>query len=214
MSRAFPMSHLCASDDQNTGASVSASVLEANIQGLISLKMNLFDVLAVQGIFRSLLQHHSSKASIPWCYAFFMVQLSKPYVTTGKSIALIIQTFVSRIISLVFNTVSGSFITFLLRSNCLLISWLQSLSTVVLEPKKRKSVTTFTFSPSFCRVVLGPDTMILVFLIFSLKPALSLSSFSFIKNLFSFSLLSAVRVVSSTYLRLLNVFPTYLDSSL
>ena len=99
------MSHLCASDDQNTGVSVSASVLAVNIQGLISLKMNWFDVLAVQGIFRSLLQHHSSKASILWCYTFFMVQLLKQYMTTGKSITLITQTFVGRVMHLLFNSV-------------------------------------------------------------------------------------------------------------
>ena len=122
----FPMSQFFASDDQNTGASASASVLPVSDQ-LISLKIDWFDLLAVQGTFRSLLQHHSSKASVLWHSAFFMVQLSQPYVTTGKtSIALTIQTFVSRVTSLLFKTLSRFVITFLPRSNHLLISCLQS----------------------------------------------------------------------------------------
>ena len=113
-----------------------------------------------------------------------MVQLSQPYVTTGKTIALTILTFVSRVMSLLFNTLTSFVITFLPRGNHLLISWLQSLSTVILESKKRKSVTTSTFSPFICHVVMGLDAMILVFLIFSLRPVLSLS-FTLIKRLFS-----------------------------
>ena len=132
--------------------------------GLISLKIDWFDLLAIQGTFRSLPQHHSSKALILWSSAFFMVQLSQPYVTTGKSIALTLQTFVSRVMSLLFNTLSRFVISFLPRSNCLLISWLQLPFTVILEPKKRKSVTTYTFSPAICHAVMGPDAMILVFL--------------------------------------------------
>ena len=104
-----------------------------------------------------------------------MVQLLKPYVTTRKTIALTVQTFVSRVVSLLYNTLSKFVIAFLPKSNRLLISWLQSLSTVILEPKKRKSVTASTFSPSICHEVMGPDAMILVSLIFSLKPAFSLS---------------------------------------
>ena len=123
----------------------------------------------------NLLQHHSLKASILWRYAFFMVQLSQLYVTTGKTIALTIWTFVSRVMSLLFNTLSRFVIAFLPRSNHLLISWLQSPSTVILEPKRRKSVTTSTCSPFTCHAVMGLDAMILVFLIFNLKPALSLS---------------------------------------
>ena len=109
--------------------------------GLISLKMGWFDLLAVQGTFRSLLQHHSSKASILWCCACFMVQLSQPYVTTGKTIALTIRIFVSRVMSLLLKTLSRFAIAFLPRNSRLLISWLQSPSAVILEPKKRKSVS-------------------------------------------------------------------------
>ena len=141
--------------------------------GLISLKIDWFDLLAVQRTFRSLLQYYSLKASVLWCSAFFMVQLSQPYVTTGKTIGLTIQTSVGRIMSLLFNTLSRLVIAFLPRSNHLLILWLQSLSTVILEPKKRKFITPSAFPPSICHAVMGPDLMILVFLIFSLKLALS-----------------------------------------
>ena len=112
---------------------------------LISLKIDCFDLLAVQGTFRSLLQHHSLKASVLCHSAFFIVQLSQPYMTTVKTIAFTKQTFVSRVMSLLFSTLSRFVISFLPRSSRLLISWLQSLSTVILEPKKRKSVTTSTF---------------------------------------------------------------------
>ena len=140
--------------------------------GLISLKIGWFDLLAVQGTFRSLLQHHSPKPSILWSSTFFMVQLSELYVTTGKTIALTIQTFVSRVTSLLFNTLSRFVTAFLPRSSRLLTSWLQSPSSVILEPKKRKSVTTSTFSPSIFLEVMGPNAMILVSLIFGFKPAL------------------------------------------
>ena len=131
--------------------------------GLISLKTDWFDLLPVHGTFRSLLQHHSSKASILWCPAFFMVQLSQLYMTTGKTKALTLQTFVSRVMFLLFNTLSRFVTTFLPRSSRLLISWLQPPSTVILEPKKKTSVTTSTFSPSVCHAVMGPDAMSLVF---------------------------------------------------
>ena len=127
-------------------------------------------------------QYHSLKASILWHSAFFMVQHSQSYVTTGKVIALTVRTFLSRIMSLLFNTLSRFVITFLPRSNHLMISWLHSPSTVILEPQKRKSVTTSSFPPSIYHAVMGPAAMILVFLIFSLKMALSLSSFSLIKG--------------------------------
>ena len=136
-----------------------------------------------------------------------MVQLSQPFTTTGKIIALSIQTFVSRVMSLLFNTLCRSVIAFLTRNNHLLISGLQSPSAVISEPKKWKPVTTSTFSPSICHEVVGPDAMILVFLIFSFKLALSLSFFTLTKSLFSSSLLFAIRVVSSTYLRLLMFLP-------
>ena len=128
--------------------------------GLISFRMDGLDLLAVQGILKSLLQHHSSKASILCLSAFFIVQLSHPYMTTGKTIALTRQTFVGKVISLLFKMLSRLVITFLPRSKRLLISWLQSPSTVILEPPKIKSLTV---SPSICHEVMGPDAMILVF---------------------------------------------------
>ena len=106
---------------------------------------------------KSLLQHHSSKASIIQCSVFFMVQLSHPYMTTGKTIALTIQTFVSKVMSLLSNMLSRLVIAFLPRSKRLLISWLQSPSAVILEPKKIKSVTVSIVSPSICYEVMGPD---------------------------------------------------------
>ena len=171
--------------------------------GLISFRMDWLDLLAVQGTLKSLFQHHSSKASILWCSAFFTVQLSHPYMTTGKTIALSRQTFVDKVMSLLFNMMCSLVITFLPRSKCLLISWLQSPSAVILEPRKIKSATVSTVSPSICHEVMGRDAMILVFLMLSFKPTFSLSSFTFIKRLFSSSSLSAIRVVSSAYLRLL-----------
>ena len=114
---------------------------------LISFRIGWFDLFAVQGTLKSLLQHHSSKASILWCSAFFMVQLSHPYMTAGKTIALTVQTFFSKVMSLLFNTLSRFIIAFLLRSKCLLISWLRSQSTMILEPKKIKSVTVYIFFP-------------------------------------------------------------------
>ena len=106
-------------------------------------------LLRVQETFKSLLQHHSSKASILWCSAFFIVQLSYPYMTIGKTIALTRRTFVGKVMSLLFNMLSRSVITFLPRNKCLLISWLKSQSTVILEPPKIKSVTVFIFFPSY-----------------------------------------------------------------
>ena len=121
--------------------------------GLI-FKMDWLYLLAVQGTLKSLLQHHSSKASIPWGSAFFIVQLSHPYMTTGKTIALTRQTFVHRVMPLLFNMLSRLVIAFLPRSKRLLFSWLQSPSTVVLEPKKIKSATISTVSPSICHEVM------------------------------------------------------------
>ena len=121
------------------------------------------DLLAVQGTLKSLLQHHSSEASILRCSAFFTVQLSHPYMTTGKTIALTRRTFVGKVISLLFNKLSRLVITFLPRSKCLLISWLQSPSAVILELPKIKSDTVSTVSPSICPEVMGQDAMILVF---------------------------------------------------
>ena len=171
---------------------------------LISFRSDWFDLLEVQGTLKSFLQHYSSKAPILQCSAFFMVQLSKPYMTTWKTIALTRWTFVGKILSLLYNMLSRLVISSLPRSKCLLISWLQSPPAVILEPKKIKSVTAFIVFPSICHEVMGPDAMILVFWLLSYKPAsFSLSSFTFIKRLFSSSLLSAIRVMSSAYLRLL-----------
>ena len=131
--------------------------------GLISFRIDWSDLLAVQRTLKSLFQHHSSEASILWRSAFFIVQLSHPYMTAGKTIALTRWIFVGKVMSLLFNMLSRFVIAFLLRSKCLLISWLQSPSAVILEPKKRKSVTVSIVSPCICHEVMGPDAMILVF---------------------------------------------------
>ena len=164
--------------------------------GLISFRMDWLDLLAVQGTLKSLLQHHSSKASILWRSAFCMVQLSHPYRTTGKTIALTRWTFVDKLMSLLFNVLSRLVITFLSSSKHLLISWLQSPSAVILKPPKIKSVTIF-------HELMGPDAMIFVFWMLSFKPTFSLSYFTFIRRLFSSSSLSAIRVVLYAYRRLL-----------
>ena len=139
--------------------SFSFSISPSNeYSGPISFRMDLLDLLAVQGTLKSLFQHHSSKASILWCSAF-----SHPYMTFGKAIALTRWTFVSKVMSLLFNMLSRLVIPFLPRSKCLLISWLQSPSAVILEPEKIKSDTVSTVSPSISHEVMGPDAMILVF---------------------------------------------------
>ena len=125
--------------------------------------MDWLDLLAVQGTLKSLLQHHSSKASILQHSAFSIVQLSHPYMTTGKTIALTRWTFVGKVMSLLFNILSRLVITFLPRSKHPLISWLQSPSAVISEPPQIKSVTVSIVSPSICHEVMGPDAMILVF---------------------------------------------------
>ena len=129
----------------------------------MSFRMNWLDLLAVQGTLKSLLQHHGSKASIFQCSAFFIVQLSHPYMTTGKTTALSRWTFVGKAMSLLFNMLLGFIITFLPRSKCLLISWLQSPSSVILEPPKIKSDTVSTVSPSIYHEVMGLDVIILGF---------------------------------------------------
>ena len=156
------MSQFFASGGQSIRASASASVLPVNIQDWVSFRMDGLDLLAVQGTLKSVLQHHSSKASILWCSAFFKVQLSHPYMTTGKTIALTRWTFVCKVMSLLFNMLSRLVITFLPKSKCLLISWLQSTSAMILEPPKIKSAIVSTVSPSICHEVMGPDAMILV----------------------------------------------------
>ena len=138
-SESFPMSQLFTWGGQSIGVSASTSVLPKNTQDRpISFRMDWLDLLAVQGTLKSLLQHHSSKASILWRSAFFTVQLSHPYMTTGKIIALTRQTLVGKVMSLLMNMQSRLVITFLPRSKRLLISWLQSPSAVILEPPKNK----------------------------------------------------------------------------
>ena len=128
--------------------------------GLISFGVDWLDLLAVQGTLKSLLQHHSSKASILRGSAFFTVQLSHPYMNTGKTIALTRWTFVGKVMSLLFNILSKLVITFPPKSKHLLISWLQSPSAVILEPRKIKSATVCTVSLSICHEVMGPDAML------------------------------------------------------
>ena len=147
--------------------------------GRISFRMDWLDLLAVQGTLKSLLQHHSSKASILWHSAFFTVQLSHPYMTTGKTIALTRQTFVGKVMSLPFNMLSRLVIIFLPRSKRLLISWLQSPSALILESQKIKSDTLSTVSPSISHEVMGRDAMIFVFWMSSFKPTFSTLHFPF-----------------------------------
>ena len=143
--------------------SFSFSIIPSKeIPGLISFRMDWLDLLVVQGTLKSLLQHHSSKASILQCSAFFTVQLSHPYMTTRKTIALTSQIFVGKVMSLLLNMLSRLVITFLPRSKHLLISWLQSPSAVILEPQKIKSDTVYTVSPSICHEVMGLDAIIFI----------------------------------------------------
>ena len=154
------MSQLFVSGGQSFSFNISPSNEHS---GLISFKMDWLDFLVVQGTLKSLLQYHSSKALVLWHSAFFIVQLSHPYMTTGKTIALIKRTFVGKVMSLLFNKLSSLVIAFLPRSKHLLISWLQSPSAVILEPPKIKSDTVSTVSPSICHEVIEPDAMILDF---------------------------------------------------
>ena len=150
------------------------------------IRIDWLDLFAVQGTLKSLLQHLSSKASILWHSAFFIVHLSHPYMTTGKTITLTRQTFVDKVMSLLFDTLSRFVIAFLPRSKHLLLSWLRSPSTVILEPKIIKSVTVSNDSPSICYEVMRLDATIFVFWMLSLKPTFSLSSFTFLKRLLCF----------------------------
>ena len=155
------MSQFFTSGGQSISFSFSISPSNEH-PGLISFRMDWLDLLAVQGTLRSLLQQHSSKASILWCSVFFIVQLSHPYMTTGKTTALIKWTIVGKVMSLFFNMLSRLVIAFLLRNKRLLISWLQSPSAVILEPPKIKSVTVSIVSPSIYHEEMGSDAMILV----------------------------------------------------
>ena len=157
-----------------------------NIQDWFPLWLTDLISLQSKGLSR-VLQHHSSKASILRYSAFFTVQLSHLYMTTGKTIALTRWTFVDKVMSLLLNMLSRLVITFLPRSKHLLISWLQRPSAVILEPPKMKSATVSIVSPSICHEVMGPDAMIFIFWMLSFHPTFSLSSFTFIKRLFSSS---------------------------
>ena len=152
------MSQFFESAGQNIGASGSTLVLPMNIQNWFPLGWTGWISLQSKRL-KSFLQHHSSKASILWCSAFFIVQLSHPYMTTGKAIALTRWTFVGKVMSLLFNMLSRLVIAFLPRSKCLLISWLQSLPAVILDPPKIKSLTISIFSPCICHKVMGLDAM-------------------------------------------------------
>ena len=157
------MSQFFASDGQSIGV-LSFSISPSHeYSGLISFRMGWLDLLAVQGTLKSLLQHRSLNASILQYSAFFIVQLSHPYVTTGKTIALTRRTFVGKVMSLLFNMLSRLVIAFLPRSKHILISWLQSPSAVILEPPKMMSVTVSPVSPYICLEMMRPDAIILGF---------------------------------------------------
>ena len=213
------MSWLFTTDDQSIGA--SASVLQGimlNIQGWIEYsRFNEYSRLISLGLTAliSLQSKGFSRvySSITICkHQFFGTQSSlwsnsHRYMTPGKTITLTLWTFVGKVMCLLFNTMSRFVIALLPRSRHLLISWLQSPSEVILEPKELKSATVSTLTQPICHEVMGPDAMMLVFWMLSFKPAFSLSSFTFIKRLFSSSSLSAIRVVLSVYLRLLIFLP-------
>ena len=160
--RVFSLSVLCIRWPKywSFGFSLSPS---NEYSGLISFRMDWLGLLAVQGTLKSLLRHHSSKASVLRRSAFFTVQLSHPYVTTGKTMALTSQTFVGKVMSLLFNMLSRLVIAFLPRSKPVLISWLQSPSAAILESRKIKSLAVSIVSPSICHEVMGPDAMILIY---------------------------------------------------
>ena len=176
--------------------------------GLISFKIDWFDLLAVQETLKSspTPQFKSINSS---ALSYFLVQLSHPCMTTGKTIALTTWTFVGKVMSLLFNMLSRLIITFLPRSKCLLISWLQSPS-VILEPQKIKSLTVFIVSLSICHAVMRLYAMILAFWMLSFKPTFSLSFSTFIKRLLNSFSLFAIRVVSSAYMRSLILLPAIL----
>ena len=184
-SESFQMSQFFSSDGQNIGVGAFNEYWV-----LFSFRMDWLDLLAVQGTLKSLLQHHNSKASVLWCSACFVVQLSHPYMT-GKIIALTRWTFVGKVMSLLFNMLSWLVITFLPRSKCLLISWLQSSSAVILEYKKNKVCHYFHCFPIYFPWSDGTGCHDLSFLNVEL-PTFSLSSFTFIKRLFSSPLLSVI----------------------
>ena len=201
-SESFQMSRFFASCGQSIG--VSASFLPKNIQDWFSLGWTAWISLQFKGL--STVFSNTTVQKHQFFSPFFIVELSHPYITTGKTIALTRRTFLGKVMSLLFNMLSRLVITFLPRSKCLLISWLRSPYSVILEPKKTKSVIVSSDSPSIYHEVMGPDAMILVFWMLSFMPTFSLPSFTFVKWLFSSSPLSAIRVVSSAYMRLLIYF--------
>ena len=191
--------------------SFSFSIRPSNeYSGLISFRIDWLDLLAVQGTLKSLLQHHSSKASVLQHSGFFIVQLSHSFMTTGKTTALTRWNYDGKIISLLSNMLSRLVIVFLPRSKHLLISRFQSPSAVILEIPKNKVSHCFHCFPIYLHEVMGPEAISFIFWMLSFKPTFPLSSFTFIKRLFRSSLLSDVRVVSSAYLRLLIFLPTVL----
>ena len=182
----FPMSQLFESDGQVLQLQHQSFQWIFKVDFLYDFFYKfLYNFLAVKETLNSLLQHHHSEASILWYSALFMIQLSHPYMTIGKTIALTRWTFVIKVMSLFLNMLSRFVKAFLPRSKRLLISWLQSLLAVILEPREIKSDTVFTFSSSICHEVMEPDTMIFVFLMLSFNPAFSFSSFTLITRLFS-----------------------------
>ena len=157
------MSQLFASSGQNNWSFSFSISLSNEYSRLISFRIEWLDLLAAQRTLKSPLQHHSSKASVLWHSAFFLIHLLHPYMTTGKTIALTTWTYVGKVMSLLFNILSMLVIAFLPKSKCLLISWLQSQSAVILEPKKIKSVSVSIVYPSICHEVMGLVAMMLVF---------------------------------------------------
>ena len=210
----FWMSQFFPSGGQSIGVSASPSVLPMNIQDWFPLGWTGWISLQSKGLSRVFNITHSSKASILRCSAFFVVQLSHPYMTTGKTIALTRRTFVGKVMSLFFKMLSRLVITFLPWSKCLLISWLQSPSAVILEPKKVKSVTFHCFSIYFPWSDWTRCHDLKVFWMLSFKPTFSLSSFTVIKRLFSSSSLSAVKGGVICISEVIDISPGNLDSSL
>ena len=208
----FQMSQFFTSGGQNIGVSTSASCLPMNIQDWFSLGWMGWISLQSKGLFKRLLQPHSSKASVLWYSAFFIVQLSHPYLTFGKTIAFTRWTFLGKVMSLLCNMLSNFVITFLPRSKHLPISWVESICSDFGAPKN-KVCHCFHCFPSICHKVMGPDAIILVFRMLSFKPNFSLSSFTFIKRHFSSSSLSPVCGVICIS-EVIDISPGNIDSSL
>ena len=204
------MSQLFASGGQSIGVSASTSVLPMNTQDWSPLGWTVWSLCSPRESQNSspILQFKSIRSS---ALSFFTVQLSHPYMTTGKTIALTKWTFVGKVMSLLFNILSRLVITFLPRSKCLLISWMQSPPAVILEPRKIKSATV---SPSIYHEVMGQHAMILVFWMLSIKPTFSLSSFPFIKRLFSSSSVFCFKGGVICISEVIGISPINLDSSL